>query len=124
MKVQMSEARLNDFAYMALKLVFFGTSRPRECDIRIVMDMAVPDRITSPMQAILLPNEVSPRSHDRMHEVETDKVLQEAIDYVEDHWMKARIPAKHRKHINKHWPDFVKGLMEVPEEECAHDQQG
>jgi len=118
---KMSEARLNDLAYMALKRYFFqpwGRGNPRECDIRVVMDMAVPERI-SVMSAILLPNEVSGRSHTKFYEVDTDRVLQEALDYMEDHWIKEELKSDFVTDVKADWPGVVEDVLKMPEESCA-----
>lgn len=126
--VNISEARLNDLAYMALKKLFFeamfGEGRgPRECDIRIVMDMTVPSRIT-PASAILLPNEKSGKSHTVFYDVDTDKVLTETIDYMEDHWLKQNIEEAFgdpdvRTKMTEYYAEIVKVILDMPEADCG-----
>lgn len=88
----MSEARYNDLVYMILKKTFFepcGMS-PRECDIRICMQMGCPEMLNKAgiMAAILLPNEKAPNSHDIQYTINYRRVFEECIEYIEDHWMK------------------------------------
>lgn len=128
---RMSEARLNDLTYMALRHLFFVPmfgegAVPRECDIRICMDMACPEeRATSLQQAILWPNEVSGRSHEISYEVDTDRVLEEVIGYMEDHWLKQTMaeaykdPDARAKAERFYREEIVRVVMETPEEKCG-----
>lgn len=126
MKVRISEARLNDFAYVALKRLFFEPAgmSPREADIRIVMDLAAPERLTL-ASAILLPNEISPRSHDVFYEIDTENVLDVARQYIEDHWTKKSLVEPEREEEFEKWKreewegNIVPVIMRLPEEECA-----
>ncbi len=124
--VRISEARLNDIVYMTLKNLFFVPCfniNPRECDIRICMDMAVPERIKSPAQAILLPNEQAGKSHTIFYEVDTDRLLSECIDYLEDHWMKQSLSDVFGEDADKkakEWfAEMLPVLLEMPEEGCG-----
>ena len=82
----MSEARYNDLIYMTLKKLFFEPwgMNPRECDIRVCMQMGYRPMLdkAGPMAGILLPDEVSPRSHESTYDIDTDKALVESIDYM------------------------------------------
>lgn len=127
--VRVSEARLNDMVYLALKKIFFEPiqgegSCPRECDIRVCMDIAVPERIKSIQQAILLPNEVAGKSHTIFYEVEPDHVLSVVIDYMEDHWMKQTVEEASgdpnvRTKLTEFFNQMVEALMQLPEEQCG-----
>lgn len=131
MKITMSEARLNDLVYMTLKKFYFepafGTnSNPRECDIRVCMNMAVPQTNTMGMAAaILSPDEVAPASHEKQYEVDTDVVLNETITYLEDHWMKMSFADAYKDpkvmdNINDYYnKEIVPNIMATAEEECA-----
>jgi hypothetical protein len=102
---RMSEARLNDLVYMMEKFLFFqptfgGNTCPRECDIRIVMDMACSSRLEGRGMgaAILWPNEVAGASHITMYEdVSFAHVFDTMVFYIEDHWIKAEIPLEMRQ---------------------------
>lgn len=117
-----SEARLNDMCYMVLKNMFFGPAlgtNPREADIRVCMDMAVPERITM-ASAILMPDEVSGRSHDVFYNVDVGRVFDEAIEYLADHW-RVEMPNEEQMAENrKHWLEvMVPILLDVPEAQCG-----
>jgi len=126
---QMSEARLNDVVFILLKYGFFQpmfgeNAAPRECDIRICMDLSCPERITSIASAILLPDEVAPKSHTTMYDVDTDRVFDETVSYMEDHWLKMSAAEASgnpniRDDMRKWFDDILPSLMEVPEDLCA-----
>ena len=119
--MKITEARLNDFVYLTLKKLFFEAwgMNPRECDIRICMDLTCKERITSVQQAILSPNEVAGKSHDITYEVEPEAIFSECVDYMEGHWIKQQIPKKERRKMRKFFDDFVPCVMAVPEEQCG-----
>lgn len=120
MKVTISEARLNDLTYIALKRYFFEPvmgSSPRECDIRVCMDMAAPERITSVASAILQPNEVAGKSHTKVYEVDPEQVLEVAIGYIEDHWAKRKLVGKFD--IRKDWAAVYPVLLQMDEDQCG-----
>ena len=121
--MRITEARLNDFCYMLLKKAYFehiGLA-PRECDIRVCMDMAAKERITA-MSAILLPNEKAGISHDKQYEVDPGEVFDECIGYLENHWMKEEFPEKWKEGARKFWlEEMVPALMTTPEEQCGVD---
>lgn len=132
--MKVSEARLNDLTYMALKRYFFEPfhnagaipiGAPRECDIRICMDMTCRERITSPMAAILLPNEESPASHGKVYEVEPSRILDEVFDYIEGHWLKCDLdvgadsPGWKERARKEYLEYIVPNCMELPEEDCG-----
>lgn len=136
----MSEARLNDLVYITMKYLYFQPlfgdgSGPRECDIRVCMNVAVPQTITGPCTAwILLPDEVAPASHDTQYSVDTDAVFAACRTYMEDHWMKAP--------VGEVWPTgpsggdtlqemqqyfetvVVPGVMSIDEADCAKKTEG
>lgn len=129
--MQISEARLNDLTYLALKRYFFQpmygeNACPRECDIRICMDMVCPkERIKSLSQAVLLPNEKAGASHDIMYEVDPSNVLTTVIQYMEDHWLKSSIEQafKQDKVREEMEQDYINNIiphvLEAAEEECG-----
>lgn len=128
--LKVSEARLNDLVYMALKRYFFEPMFgegccPRQCDIRVCMDMACPERVTSVMSAILLPNEVAPSSHERMYDVDPVRLFDQVAMYMEDHWMKQTVDEAFgkegvRAEMQKEYiEEIVPVIMEVPEDRCA-----
>lgn len=129
MKVTISEARLNDLAYMTLKKLFFEPVfgyNPRECDIRVVMNMVVPTTWKGDpfSAAILLPNEKAPADHTSIHEIETDDVFEQTVDYMEDHWFKQPVEEvwednNVRGRMKEYFDQIVTGVMQVPEDECA-----
>lgn len=125
--MRMSEARLNDLVYLTLKKLFFESVgfNPRECDIRICMDLTCKERIKSVMASILLPNEVSGRSHDVFYEVDPDACFEECMDYLEDHWMKQTFDEasgeEGTRSKMKAWylENIVPCIMELEEEKCG-----
>lgn len=129
MKAKISEARLNDICYMILKRYLFEPcygegACPRECDIRICMDMSAPERITSITNAILSPNEKSGKSHTIQYEVDLDHVLAVTVDYIEDHWLKQSIDEVFGPgSIESLKKDFFEGVLptclSIPEDQCA-----
>jgi hypothetical protein len=121
-KVRITEARLNDLAYMALKYSFFepyGYGNPRGADIRIVMDMSVPEERLTLRSAILLPNEKPGASHNIWYEVDPNTVLEVAVTYIEDHWVKQSADEGQKEILRKWWKEVVPTIMEVPEELCG-----
>ncbi len=131
MKVTISEARFNDLVYLTLKRYFFepmygeGTY-PRECDIRVVMNMVHHDTWKGPplAAAILLPGEVAPSSHDARYEVETDDILAESTNYVEDHWLKCPIEEASgnptwKAVVGDDFKKVVELILGLPEESCG-----
>lgn len=129
MQVQISEARLNDFVYLTLKKFFFepaGLGNPRECDIRVCMTMVAPQTWQgNPIAAaILLPDEVSPRGHEPNLGVDTDRVFEECITYLEDHWMKQSFadasgnPAA-KQEMKEFYDKMVPAILEMPEDQCG-----
>lgn len=133
MPVRISEARLNDLVYMALKRYFFEPmfgedTNPRECDIRVCMDMVARDRIT-PMSAILLPDEVAGRSHQRMYDVDTSRILDEVVQYMEDHWLKRSVDEAFgipgvRDVMRSDYEEVLSVILEQAEEDCARTVSG
>lgn len=125
--VHISEARLNDMCYMVLKHAFFmhltPNGCPRECDIRVCMDMSVPERIKSVAHAILRPDERSGRSHSIFYDVDPERVFDECITYIEDHWIKRGLWAKEEWTANKRkWmEELVPVLLKTQEEDCGVD---
>lgn len=120
--MRITEARLNDICYMVLKHAFFepslGTS-PRECDIRVCMDMAAPERITV-MSAILLPNEKAGSRHDVWYEVDPGHVFDECIAYLEDHWIKEEFPQEWKTQARKEWTEsIIPAILQTPEADCG-----
>ena len=122
---RITEARLNDFAYMALKRYFFEGwgMNPRECDIRIVMDMSAPERITSIANAILSPNEKAGASHTTFYDIDLYEVLEVAISYMEDHWIKEEIDGSIKEQMREDWRQCVPVIMKVEEELCGIYEQ-
>ncbi len=125
MKVKISEARFNDMVYLTLGYMFFKPvfgeeASPRECDIRVCMNCICPkmmvDGITA---AILLPNEVSPKSHTKFYKVETDAVLAECRLYMEDHWFKAPMTPEWETGAKEYFVKIVDVIMKMPEDQCA-----
>lgn len=135
MLTKMSVARLNDLCYLTLKKLFFepmfgeGHS-PRECDIRVVMVMVEPAiwKGEPLMAAILSPTEVAPKSHEEFYEVDTDKVFSQAVEYMEDHWLKSSIEEVFTQDGSrdsmKEWFEsrLVPVVMEIPEDQCAKQE--
>lgn len=123
--VRVSEARLNDFCYILLKKLYFepalGTG-PRQCDIRICMDMSVPEqRIKSAAQAVLLPNERAGSSHETMYDVDLEEVYDQTVAYIVDHW-RAEFPEGAIEENKRMWlEDIVPQMMEIPEDQCGPD---
>lgn len=127
--MQISEARLNDIVYLTLKHFFFvpvygENASPRECDIRVCMDMACPARITSISSAILLPNEVSGKSHTKLYDVESDHVLDVCLDYLEDHWMKQTFEEAYgnediKTEMKAHFETIIATCLGMPEDQCG-----
>ena len=121
----MSEARLNDLCYLGLKMIFFEPvlgANPRECDVRICMDMGVPERMKGRgiEVAILDPDEVAPSSHVIQYDVDTDKVLEVIVEYVADHWVKQEPDAEGLVEFKTNaWPKIVKAVLAVPEDNCG-----
>lgn len=122
---RITEARLNDLAYMALKRYFFEGwgMNPRECDIRIVMDMSAPERITSIANAILSPNEKAGASHTTFYDVHPHEVLETAINYMEDHWIKQEIEESIKEQMRTDWLECIPVIMAVDEESCGIYEQ-
>lgn len=122
-RIRLTEARLNDMCYVMLKHAFFmhtPMTNPRQCDIRICMDMSAPERITSITNAILLPNERAGASHDVWYEVDPERVFDECITYIEEHWMKQEYDEGWKEESKRIWlNDMVPTLMKTPEAECA-----
>lgn len=128
-RMTMSEARLNDLVYMLLKKLYFEQFRsaPRECDIRVCMQLSAPALRTGVQDAILLPDERSGRSHDKMLDVCFGEVFDECLRYLEDHWMKTSFEeATGDPNIKqKMWDWCAQGdnLFEIiktaPEKDCA-----
>lgn len=121
---KISEARLNDLVYVFLKYTFFlpaMNSNPRECDIRVCMDLTVLSRAKKdPMRAmILLPNEEAGRSHETFYDVDTDRLTEVCLDYISDHWMKQEIPASVRDETKNWYADLLPTLLAIPEEQCG-----
>lgn len=123
MKTTISEARLNDIVYLTLRKLYFQpvfgeTAAPRECDIRVVMNLVVPKMVTGIESMILRCDEVSPRSHTVMYDIDTDDVFEEAKVYMEDHWFKEKVSCDVVK--MKEFFDFmVEQAMKTPEDQCA-----
>jgi len=125
--LKMSEARFNDLVYLTLKKLYFEPNMgegccPRECDIRVCMNMSQPEMLVgvNPVVAMILsPAEVAPKSHDKMYDVDTDKVFDECKDYMEDHWFKQEMPEDWTKGAKEFFEDVVKVLMTVPEDKCG-----
>ena len=127
--MQMSEARLNDLVYLTLKTIFFGSQgmSPRECDIRVCMQMAVPELRTGFADAILRPDETAGKSHDKIVTVCHGLVFYHCLAYLEDHWMKQTFETASGNPSVKQemwdWLNQSSGVFEVneqmPEEECA-----
>lgn len=122
--LRISEARLNDMCYMLLK--YNLGANPRECDIRVCMDMAVPEQRLvgrDPLMAMVLrPDEKSGRSHDVYYDVDPRRVYDETMTYLRDHWRLAR----GRWCTKLEWiTKIVPALMRTPEMQCgvAEDEQ-
>lgn len=122
--LRVSEARLNDMCYMVLKKVFFepvGLGSPRQCDIRICMDLSAPERVTV-MSAILLPNERAGADHTKFYDIDPAKVFDETITYLEDHW-RAEFGDEWKKGAREFWLSYmVPEMMAMAEETCAVDE--
>jgi hypothetical protein len=125
--MNMSEARFNDLVYLTLKKLYFepifgiGAS-PRGCDIRICMNLSCPSMIKSINAAILLPNEIAPRSHTIFYNIDTDKVFDECKDYMENHWLKQEISENWLKSAKDYYnEEIIRAAMSVSEEECGID---
>lgn len=126
--MRISEARLNDIVYLSLKHFLFQpvygeNASPRECDIRICMDMAVPERLTL-ASAILLPNEVAGKSHTKMYDVEEERVFSETIGYIEDHWLKSSLEDAYgdtdvRTKMRVHFQHILDTCLAMPEDSCG-----
>ena len=130
MIANISEARLNDLCYLTLKKFFFEgmDMSPRGCDIRVCMNLAAPGTLLSlenpMMAAILLPNEVPPSSHEKFHDVDTDKVFEVCVKYMEDHWLKQTIEEAFgsetvRTEMLEFYSGIVDAVMGIPEDQCA-----
>lgn len=129
--MKMSEARLNDYVYITLKKLLFEPMfgedvRPRECDIRVCMNLIVPDTIKNPaMAGILLPNEVAPASHTKQYDVDLNEIFEECIAYIEDHWLKVSIEeAWQNNSVRTSMRDYFDNMIvpivaAVPEDKCA-----
>lgn len=127
----MTEARYNDLCYMILKKLFFeqGGASPRECDIRVCMQMGCPQMINKagPLAAILLPNEKAPNSHSTLYTINYKNVFNECLDYLEDHWMKQTIDEAYEKEgtRNEMWQwiiapgSLIDAINSIPEEQCG-----
>lgn len=121
MIVTISEARLNDLCYLALKYFWFDpvmACNPRGCDIRVCMDVSVPSRIKSPAQAIMRSGEVAPSSHTLMHEVDTDRVMEECVRYLEDHW-RVVFTADNLQEMQEWWNTTVPQVLGLLESDCG-----
>jgi hypothetical protein len=129
--MKMSEARLNDLVYLTLKRQWFeqmfgeGTS-PREADIRVCMNMAVPLTNTKgTMAAILLPDEKAPKSHDAIYEVDPEAVFDACVFYMEDHWCKQKIEdasgnPNAREEFKKDFNEVIlPAVLAAKEEDCG-----
>ena len=124
--VKMSEARLNDLVYLTLGKLFFEGMKmmPRECDIRVCMDMTCKERMTV-ASAILLPNEVAGKSHDIFYEVDVDACFDECVSYMEDHWMKQTVDDAFgeegtRDKMKAWYKEYiVPSVLGLPEEQCG-----
>lgn len=121
MTTKMSEARFNDLVYMILKKMFFepcigeGNS-PRECDIRVCMNMSQPKMMTgkNPLLAsILSPTEISPRSHEIFYDIDFDVVLKKCRNYMEDHWFKQKMPQEWVERSVEYYPMICEDVMKV-----------
>lgn len=119
--MKISEARLNDWCYILFKQVM--GMPPRECDIRICMDMSAPDdRIHSASQAILMPDEVAGKSHTIAYDVDPIIVFDAVTGYIEDHWIKEELEQQWKDEALRVWTDeMVPDLMKVKEEDCAKE---
>ncbi len=119
-KLRMSEARYNDLVYLTLRYAYFmpvwgEEAAPRECDIRICMDMGM-GKTTSP---ILMPNERSGRRHDVEVEVDLDKVRDVCLDYLEQHWRMEWAEGGRKRFETEVWPKLVEAAMGTTEKECG-----
>lgn len=125
---RMSEARLNDVVYMALKLSFFEPvffSNPRGCDIRVVMDMVTagqPGSKLTVLSALLDPAEVAPSSHDIAFDVDIDELLDTMFTYLADHWKATINPDENTTWRTWFKTEIVPALMSTPEEDCAKQE--
>jgi hypothetical protein len=129
--VRMTEARLNDCCYILLKKAFFEpvfNAGPRQGDIRICMDMAAPERITSIMHAIISPNEQAGASHDTWYEVDPAHIFDVVYDYLVDHWRAEGGIFENRAtrlEARRQWvKDIFPVMMETPEEACGVEEAG
>lgn len=132
MKLTMSEARYNDLVYLTLKKnlfepMFGENASPRECDIRICMQLGCPELMKTAglTAAILSPNEVSGRSHTKILDIDTDAVFETITVYMEEHWLKQELDvAFGRPNVRDEMLKFfnegiIPAIQSVPEEECA-----
>jgi hypothetical protein len=129
-RMQMSEARYNDLIYLLLKKLFFEPAElggPRECDIRVCMQLAAPELLTGPQDAVLLPGEQSGRSHTRTIEVCFGTAFDECLTYLEEHWMKQTMEEAAGDPVVKQamwdWCCQQDGIFDtvktLPEEQCG-----
>jgi hypothetical protein len=121
--IRISEARLNDFCYLLLKKAYFephfNNASPRECDIRVCMDMSAPEKRASIASAILLPDEIAPSRHDVYYDVDPGQVFDVTMEYLVDHW-RAEPDAKELKQFRKEWlTEIVPKLLEMEESACG-----
>lgn len=127
MIARMSEARYNDLVYLSLKKFFFDPTCPRECDIRVCMQMGHPPMLAAAAEkhgplsvAILSPTEKAPNSHEIMYNVDTDNVIEETLAYLEDHWIKGSFPTKDREAIKQQFHKHIVPIaLEIPEKDCG-----
>ncbi len=130
MLIKMSEARYNDLVYLTLKQFFFEPAKlggPRQCDIRVCMQMGHLPLLekAGPAAMILSPTEQAPASHTDLLEIDTDRVFDETLTYVEDHWMKStfeeayanpNIKAEMKKFYDE---SLIPAIMATAEDQCA-----
>lgn len=126
--IKMTEARYNDLVYLTLKKLWFEpifNSSPRECDIRVCMQMGNKIMLEQavPNAAILLQNEFAPKSKTE-YEIDTDLVFYECKDYVENHWLKTTTDEVFGRPIGEEFMKFyveciIPSVMSVDEDKCA-----
>ncbi len=124
----MSQARYNDLVYITLKKLYFepafgeGTN-PRECDIRVCMNMAHPQMLQgeNPLQAMILsPTEIAPKSHTTQYKINTQAVYNECKSYMEDHWFKQPMPKEWEdNNPQEYYNQILTTLMTIPEDKCG-----
>ena len=127
MKIKMSQARYNDLVYMGLRYGWFKPmfgegSRPRECDVRICMQLGNAEMLeeAGPEAAVLLPDEKAPADHGRMLVVDTYRVLIEMRNFMEAYWLERGMDEEWWDWVKRGmWPVIIKVAMATREERCA-----